>query len=55
MIETFKKFSGGEVDWNAWAEDFKIMVDTRSEQMGAALEYVRGWERWTRRWLDGGS
>jgi hypothetical protein len=42
MIETFKKFSGGEVEWNAWAEDFKIMVDTRSEQMGAALEYVRG-------------
>ena len=42
MIESFKKFSGGEVEWNTWAEDFKIMVDTRSEHVGATLEYVRG-------------
>ena len=42
LVENFRRFSGGEVEWSSWADDFKIMVDTRSEEVGSALEYVRG-------------
>ena len=41
LIENFRKFNGGEVEWSSWADDFKIMMDTRSEEVGATLEYVR--------------
>ena len=41
LVENFRKFNGGETEWNSWADDFKIMVDTRSEEVGATLEYVR--------------
>ena len=40
-VDMFKKFHGGEIDWNMWADDFKIMVNTRSEEMGSALDFVR--------------
>ena len=41
IVENFRKFNGGEAEWNAWADDFKIMTDTRCEEVGATLEYVR--------------
>ena len=41
LVENFRKFNGGETEWNSWADDFKIMMDTRSEEVGATLEFVR--------------
>ena len=41
IVENFRKFPGGEVEWNSWADDFKIMMDTKCEEVGATLEYVR--------------
>ena len=38
LVENFRKFNGGETEWNSWADDFKIMMDTRSEEVGATLE-----------------
>ena len=42
MVEMFKNFHGGEIEWNAWADDFKIMIDAKSEELGATLEFIRG-------------
>ena len=41
LVDNFRKFAGGESEWNAWADDLKIVIDTRSEEVGTALEYVR--------------
>ena len=40
-VDNFRKFQGGEAEWNAWADDFKIVIDTRNEQVGNALEFIR--------------
>ena len=29
IVEGFRKLHGGEAEWNTWADDFKIMVDTK--------------------------
>ena len=41
IFENIGVFKGGESEWNGWADDFKIRVDTRCEEAGATLEYLR--------------
>ena len=38
---SFTKFQGGDTEWVTWAEDFKILVDTKSETVGDTLSYIR--------------
>ena len=38
--EGFPKYKGGEEEWQEWSGDYKIMVDTRNEVLGEAMELV---------------
>ena len=40
-VENFKQFQGGEEEWNSWADDFQILIDTKCEYIGTALEFTR--------------
>ena len=49
MFESYKKFSGGEEEWMDWSEDFRMMVEMKSERLSMMMEYVEvmgemGWQ-----------
>ena len=41
QFESFKKFGGGEAEWQEWSNDYKISVDRRHMVMSEAMELVK--------------
>ena len=48
-FEAFKMFSCGEVEWQDWSTDSKMLVDMRSEEQGTAMEAVKKGNRVSQR------
>ena len=40
-FEMLKGFSGGEAEWQEWSADLLMLVETRSPELGEAMDEVK--------------